>query len=290
MWTTRVLAATLSACLFGCMGTPTPLAPRLRGSIGVPHMGSLTHAAPMPNKGPGFERLRRDDVRWGNPKLVSAIQTAAADVASLRPGAPLFVADLSHRFGGRADGHRSHRTGRDADILFYATTPSGRSVRAPGFLKYGADGLAENKGDHFRFDVERNWLFVRSFVKNGEADAQWIFVAHWIEALLIEYARARGEPDELVFRAENVLLQPGDSSPHADHFHVRVACSADESVEGCMGGGPRWPWLKPLPQLAPMTDDQLMEAIVGDLMPAKPPKPADPATVPASPPVPAPSP
>jgi hypothetical protein len=32
---------------------------------------------------------------------------------------------------------------------------------------------------------------------------------------------------------------------------MRVACRAEESVTGCSGGGPHWPWLEPFPHLDP---------------------------------------
>jgi hypothetical protein len=44
-----------------------------------------------------------------------------------------------------------------------------------------------------RFDTERNWQFVKALVTSPKADVQWIFLARWLEALLIEHARARGE-------------------------------------------------------------------------------------------------
>ncbi len=254
----------------GCIGSPSPLAPLVKGSVGLPHRGCLLGGASLPNKGEGFERLRKHDVRWGNPRLVNVIKTAAAAVAKSRPGGPpLLVADLSNRYGGAADGHRSHRSGRDADLLLYALTPDGRPIKAPGFVNYGKDGLASHDGTFFRLDVERTWLLVKAMITTPGADIQWLFVASWIEALLIEHARARGESDELVFRAENVLLQPGDSTPHADHIHLRIACTPEELVYGCAGGGPRWPWLPPLPQLAPMTDEELIKSLLGDLLPPK---------------------
>lgn len=262
-------AAVFSAVLAGCIGSPSPLAPGARGSIGVPHRGCLTGGESLANKGPGFERFRKHDVRWGNPRLVAAIRNAAALVAQERPGgAPLLVGDLSHEHGGAAEGHRSHRNGRDADLILYALTPDGRSIRAPGFVEYGADGLAVHEGKFFRLDIERNWLLVKHLILGPGNDVQWLFVAGWLEALLVEHARARGEPDSLVHKAESVLLQPGDSTPHADHFHLRIACTADELVFGCAGGGPRWRWLAPMPQLAPMSDQELIAAIVGDLLPA----------------------
>ena len=54
-----------------------------------------------------------------------------------------------------------------------------------------------------------------------------------LEALLIEHARAAGEPAQLVWQAQNVLHQPGDSAPHDDHFHLRIACSDPEAAAGC---------------------------------------------------------
>jgi penicillin-insensitive murein endopeptidase len=265
--------ALAGAALFaaGCVDTPTPLAPAMRGSIGVPHHGVLTHGAMLPAKGEGFRRLRDDGIRWGNPRLVAAIEGAAAAVARERPGgAPLMVGDLSAHAGGEASGHRSHRTGRDADLLFYLTTPEGRPIASPGFVRFGHDGLAKLENDKFaRIDLEREWLLVKALVTSREANVQWLFCARWLEAMIIEYARARGEDPELVWTAESVLLQPGDSAAHDDHLHLRIACTPDESVAGCLGGGPYWPWLPSLPQLAPVSDEELARAIADDLLPGR---------------------
>ncbi|MCC6553911.1 MAG: penicillin-insensitive murein endopeptidase [Polyangiaceae bacterium] len=277
----RLLAlAALAFALAGCVAQlPTPLAPALRGSIGVPHDGVVTGAAELPKQGEGYVLLRSKGARWGNPRLVAAIQAAARDVARARPGgAPLVVGDLSAQRGGRIHGHRSHRTGRDADLLFYLLTPDGRSSRSPGFLRFAPDALAEVAptkdapapsagADFLRLDVERNWLLVKALVASEQANVQWLFVARWIEALIIEYALARGEDPELVWQAESVLLQPGDSAAHDDHIHMRVACTPDEAVAGCLGGGPYWPWLPALPQLTPQRDIEMVTALVGDLLP-----------------------
>jgi len=246
----RVLVLALGAA--GCVGTPTPLAPHIDGSVGVPHAGVLRGAEELPVRGPGFARYRPKGLNhWGNPRLVRAIKSAAAEVKEAMPGgAPLVVGDISARHGGKIPGHRSHRTGRDVDLLFYVTTPSGAPVPSPGFAKLSSDGLAQVKDEHFvRLDVERNWLLVRALISSPEARVQWLFASRNVEALLIDYARARGEPLELIWRAETLLLEPGDSSPHDDHFHVRIACSPEEAAAGCEGGGPRWEWLDPSPAL-----------------------------------------
>lgn len=258
----RVVALTLAIGASGCFGMPNPLAPAVDGSVGLPHRGVLTGAAALPKEGPGFRRLRDNDIRWGNPRLVGSIQRAAAAVSSARPGGePLLVADLSAKHGGPVPRHRSHRTGRDADILFYATTPDGRPVTSPGFVRFGRDGLADAGERRFvRFDVERNWRFVRALMTDPEASIQFIFVARWIEALLIEQALASGEDLETVWRAQVVLRQPGDSAAHDDHFHIRIACTPDEAARGCEGGGPHRAWL-PLPEPPPLDDRAILAAL-----------------------------
>lgn len=294
----RLAAAAPLLLLAACVGTPTPLAPSIRGSIGLPHEGMITDAEALPRKGEGYRRLRDNGVAWGNPRLVAAIESAAREVSRARPGVDLMVGDLSARFGGGASGHRSHRTGRDADLLLYALTPDGRPVLSPGFPRFGSDGLADvsapagapagegsspggkrapppprasrggsGKGVFLRLDVEREWLLVKALVSSPEANVQWLFLARWLEALVIEYARARGEDPELVWYAESVLLQPGDSAAHDDHLHLRIACTPDEAVAGCLGGGPYWPWLPRMPELVPLPEDELLRAIIGDLLP-----------------------
>ena len=70
-------------------------------------------------------------------------------------------------------------------------------------------------------------------------------------------------------QAESVLLQPGDSSAHDDHLHLRLACTPDEAIAGCLGGGPYWPWLPQLPQLVTPPDDELARTLIDDLLPAQ---------------------
>jgi penicillin-insensitive murein endopeptidase len=133
------------------------------------------------------------------------------------------------------------------DLLFYVTTPAGAPARSPGFVRFSGDTLAQlEPSDTFiRFDVERNWLLVKYLILAPRAQVQWLFVSRALEALLIDYARARGEDVALIWHAETLLLEPGDSTPHDDHFHLRVACTPEEAAAGCEGGGPYWEWLEP---------------------------------------------
>lgn len=268
---TLLCLAAIALFTTGCFGTPTPLAPGIHGSVGVPHFGVLSSPAEqLKKKGDGYALLRSNGRNWGNPRLVHAIADAAKAVVHERKGAPLMIGDMSDRFGGEASGHRSHRSGRDADLLFYITTPDGRPLPSPGFVRFGADGLAQletGSKKFVRLDVAREWLLVKALVTSKEANVQWLFCARWLEALIIEYARAKDEDPEVIWQAENVLLQPGDSAAHDDHLHLRIACTPDEAVAGCEGGGPYWPWLPALPQLAPPPDQDLAAMILAPLKP-----------------------
>jgi penicillin-insensitive murein DD-endopeptidase len=244
----------------GCLGMPSPLAPGLGGSIGVPHNGVLTGGVELPERGEGYLRYRpKGAYYWGLPRLVESVERAAQTVSRARPGGePLVVGDLSGRYGGKIRRHSSHRTGRDADLLFFVTTPSGASVPSPGFVRFERDGLAAVGKDFVRFDVERNWLLVKTLVASKRSYAQWLFISRDLEALLVDYARSRGEDPALIWYAETMLLQPGDSAPHDDHFHLRLACTPAEAVAGCEGGGPQWEWLPALPVLPAWSPGDLM--------------------------------
>lgn len=272
----KALAPSLAAGALSaaCMGSPTPLAPQLAGSIGVPHQGVQTGAAELARQGEGFIRFRWwGSAYWGNPRLIATIEEAAARLEREAPGgAPLVVGDLSAQHGGKIPRHASHRTGRDVDFLWFVKDVQGNPVKNPGFIHFQADGLATvgGTGDYLQLDVERQWLFFRSLLRSPHANVQWLFVSEEIEALLVDYARAKGEPLELIWQAETVMLQPGDSLPHDDHVHLRIACTPSEAARGCLGGGPYWEWLPPLPQLGPLGPDVLQSIARDDPMPDEP--------------------
>lgn len=232
--------------LTSCASAPSPLAPGWRGSIGTAGHGVLTDGTELRPDGRSLRWLRQDDRHWGAPRFARAIERAAAVVARQRPGSTLYAGDLSIRSGGGPlSPHLSHRSGMDADLLFYVTTLDGAPVDSPGFVHFGADGLArdEARARWLRIDVEREWLLVKALVDDPEARVQWIFVSEVVEAMLIEWALARGDSTDTIRRAQEVMVQPSHGGVHDDHIHVRTACSPEEMVAGCQPNGPRRPWL-----------------------------------------------
>ncbi len=247
--------------LEGCFAIPSPLAPSASGdSVGSSSYGVLEHGMEMPDKGKGFELYRPWTThRYGSRALVETLQEVSSQVGD---GPPLVVGDLAGPHGGSINGHATHRTGRDVDLLFFFTTPSGVPTKAPGFLKVGTDGLAfagtNGTDSYLALDIPRCWALVRALLRSTRAPVQWLFVARQIKSLLIEYAEAHETDSSLVWKAEAVLHQPTRSLPHDDHFHLRLRCTEDERVHGCVDDGPRWPWLQ---AFTPPTDEEIISDI-----------------------------
>jgi penicillin-insensitive murein DD-endopeptidase len=238
-----------------------------------------TGAAELPRQGlgdgnansAGYFWLRGNDRHYGLPRFVQAIVRAAKTVNTQRPGSMLGIGDLSTKDGGALMPHWSHRTGRDADLIFYMQALDGTPVPNPDFVIVGADGLGwDKKGARFlRFDVEREWLLVRTLVLDEDARIQWIFCHRSISALLLEWARARGESTEVLYRAATLLHEPGGAAgAHDDHLHIRTECSADEASGGCITGIPHRPWLPKIPEPTMPSIDQAVLDLFVPLNPA----------------------
>lgn len=260
----RSASAFIAVLLFldqlGCAHAPSPLAPGLKGTVGMTHRGVLDGGEEIPKEGDGFRFLRDNGRHFATPRFARVLKRAAATVARERPGALLVLGDVSTKDGGQLMPHFSHRAGRDADLVYYFTTEGGAPVAEHGFLHVGPDGLAfdDAKKRFLRFDVEREWLLVRALLEDPEARVQWIFVHDNVKAMLLQWARARGESTEMLWRAEQLMLQPNPGGPHDDHLHVRTACDQDEIDHGCVPFGPERPWLAlpPRPPTA-VTDQEL---------------------------------
>ena len=277
-WTT-VLAAAAALVGAGCLGlSPAPEAPLSWGSSSD---GLLFGGEALPDRGEGFVRARPgEDTRWGTPQTVRSMRAAAASVARTYPGgAPLRIGDLSYRDGGQHPRHRSHRSGRDVDIIFYVTDVTGRSTRGRGWLSFDRFGVAREtislgdgppSGDLYFFDDARNWHFVRTLLLDPRANVQWIFCSRGVKSRLLAYAIAHEPDPEAIFRAAWVLHQPSSGNPHADHFHIRFACSPDDRARGCWDRGPIWPWIRREVEkptgggTGGLDDAMLLEALLGD--------------------------
>lgn len=219
-------------------GKATKPAPVRALASGVPWRGALRGAIAFPERGPGFVtpatwQLR--GLRFGTRELVDAVMRAAARVDGEHPGVPLFVGDLSPARGGPSAWHRSHQNGLDVDLMFYAIDEDGAPAPEPlNMQRFDPETL---RAGGLRFDLARNWQLVRALLTDKKISVDMIIVHEGIEASLLTYAAAIGEPAWLRERAEAALRQA--RSPHDDHFHVRLGCPAGHASAGCGVEPPR---------------------------------------------------
>jgi len=212
-------------------------------SLGTTGSGRLLNGARLPLDGEGYavyRGFRQRKTNFATSEMISLVESTTRRVTEAFPGSKLGVGNCGFEDGGKIPWSVSHRAGRDCDLGMYAKDRRGRPVEMVSFVAYDADG--EARGGRYRFDVERNLALVTALVTH-EVPVQYIFVADWLKTKLIAEARRQKLPAETVTRLEEVLHQPSDSNPHANHFHVRVFCSVEDRLEGCRNWGPDRAWV-----------------------------------------------
>jgi len=229
-------------------------------SFGFTNAGGLTKPASLALKGPGFEVLshvRGRATHFGTDALVRLISDATAHVAGRFKGSRLSVGNLGFSSGKKIPWSVSHQAGRDADLGMYALDEAGRPLGALPFVRFDAAGEATWHGQRVRFDVARNLALVTFLAEDPARRIQYIFVARWLKDLLLRSASREGVSATVRARLAEVLHQPSDSSPHADHFHIRVFCQIADRTFGCRDRGPRRDWIE--------MGDEIVDAYVGEL-------------------------
>ncbi len=192
-------------------------------SIGHPNHGYQVRAKKLSDTPHLVFKKSSAPYRYAHPALVLMLRRSAKELARDAGGIKMLVGDLSKEEGGPLYGHRSHQSGRDADVGFYAVNSRGKSVQLTGFVKFGADGRATD-GSGLIFDDYRNWLLMQAWVTDTRAGISHIFVSHGLRTRLLSYASKQPRFQRHVARAAQLLKQPEYGEPHDDHFHVRIAC------------------------------------------------------------------
>lgn len=245
------LAAALATSLAsGCAWMRPALLGDASASLGTTNSGWLHHGAELPDRAPSLARGRPgESTRFGTARLVAALARAAVEVERAFPGGrPLRVGDLGAPRGGRHPRHRSHRAGRDVDVLFYLTDAFGWPTEPRGRVAFSRHGVALDgtSGELVMLDEARTWHFVRTLLTDASIDVQWVFVSRGVKTRLLRHALTN-EPDaNVLVRAAYTLAQPSNAPPHDDHMHVRIFCSAEERALGCRDTAPSWPWRRSL--------------------------------------------
>lgn len=177
--------------------------------------GRLKNAARMPEKGPGFVHTGKSP--WGTDETVSYLRYAAWIVSAMYPGThKLLIRDLSGHGGGHLPPHKSHRSGRDADVGWYfLSNTSGRFFKVPG------DDL----------DLNKSWTFIEALLRTGSV--RFIFIDRGIQKRLYQHALKAGwarDSLDRIFQHPSGAKRPviRHVRGHRNHMHVRFKCPRED--------------------------------------------------------------
>ena len=162
--------------------------------------------------------VRNPRYSWGTPSTVMALVQGLTSTAMEFPGGTIpLVADLSARYGGRLRPHRSHQSGRDADVTYYTTTPG----PSAGFRHVPPSQL----------DVQRQWHLYRYWIENQMVE--YVFTDRRMIPRLAMQAIEDGTPSDIYEAAFGRRGSEGiirHERGHSDHLHVRFSCAPDDSI------------------------------------------------------------
>jgi murein endopeptidase len=195
-------------------------------SVGAPWQGTLREAAKLP-EGDGYH-IRRPWRSFGTRTTVDFVERVATDVRELFPETHvLAIGDLSAEHGGAITEHRSHQSGRDADIgLIYKSKPAGYP---DNFITATEDNL----------DCAATYALVAGFAETSHDDggALVMFLDFRVQGLLYQWARDHGVDDEVLNRTFQFPHGRGTSAGlvrhepnHDNHLHVRFKCPRGDSA------------------------------------------------------------
>lgn len=227
--------------------------PKGSTSLGRTNGGELLNPVALPRQGEGFALLSMvlpRKTNYGTRELIEVIERSTGSVASRFAGSVLGIGNLGYADGRKIPWSVSHQSGRDADLGMYAVmadgTPYEKVARRPlAFVDFDRRLEARVQGAVVRFDLARNLALVQALAEDENARVQYIFVASWLKAALLGEAQKRGVSASTIARLAELMHQPTDSNPHADHYHVRLFCSVEDRLYGCINRGPPRAWVDP---------------------------------------------
>ncbi|MCB9532488.1 MAG: penicillin-insensitive murein endopeptidase [Myxococcales bacterium] len=185
-------------------------------SVGKPSRGRLANGVPMPEG--EFWNVGRPENAWGTEPTILGLVEGLTHVGRELPGGGTpTIADISRRNGGSLRPHRSHRSGRDADVTYFRTDPT--LTMAWGHVSASA------------LDVQRQWALFRYWLDSDAID--YIFIDTRLKRAIRDYVASTGVDAETLARVfggngrEGVLRY---ERGHSDHFHVRFRCAEGDAA------------------------------------------------------------
>lgn len=183
-------------------------------SIGSPTRGRLENPNCLPEHGPGFIAISK--ARCGTDETIALLTYAASELMRRYPNSvPMVIGAISDEDGDRLKPHRSHRSGRDVDIGYFAKN----NRKLNGFANIPIDQI----------DFEKTFFVMATLIATGRV--QYIFVNYALQKRFYEVAKAFGYDDQqlaIMFqyprgKKARVGIIRHDRG-HLRHFHVRFVC------------------------------------------------------------------
>lgn len=196
-------------------------------SIGSSRRGKLKNGMQLPT-GRSYYR-RRPHRAWGVNHAIYHIRRVASYVRSKYPRIhKLSIGDISSRRGGKLASHKSHQSGRDADIGFYFKKKPKNYPQT--FVKANKKNL----------NIPATWAMLRAFVETADSSSgvEKMFLNYELQKIFYKYAKKRGVSKRKLKKwfqypngkgSNNGIIRhdPG----HDSHVHVRFKCPKGDS--GC---------------------------------------------------------
>jgi penicillin-insensitive murein endopeptidase len=176
-------------------------------SVGAASAGVLVNGVQMP-QGEHWS-VRDPGHAWGTQETVDALVHCIERVNQRYPGAPpLHIGHLSAKSGGHLSPHKSHQSGRDADIGYYYKSGIHPFIHAT----------------EANLDLPRTWALIKAAIK--ETTVEMILVDRSVQRLLADYAAQNGEDasflDEVFqIRGKNARAVIRHIKGHDNHIHFR---------------------------------------------------------------------
>lgn len=187
-------------------------------SVGRPNRGRLSEGLAIPDASWLYTLRDKPGMLFGSSHAIRQLVVAFTNMREDTGfEGQIVIGSMSRKRGGRFAPHRSHQSGRDADI---------RMPLLPGV----PHTLHPNQDE---IDWHATWALVKALLDTGEINA--IFLETKLQRRLYEAARQLGATHEELADKITWPREPGKpkaivrhSKGHDHHIHVRFSCGVNE--------------------------------------------------------------